>query len=196
MSGGGSAGPKGPVTLPPIPWAHSTAELGSVWRWETPDFFVVVNGDGRSFYWVLSDTSVDPEAEAKVIGDGQAATFEQAERSIRETIGKAYPPRMGYLHFAGPLATTFVLADGQAHDLEEFIGRRVQVTIAERGWDGKECRGVASVEHYDLVLTTPEEITRISPSYIMKIEPDGVGSAPAVKQASLLEKGIIKTPKA
>lgn len=170
--------------LPPIPWSHSSAEMGSVWKWTTPDFTVVVNGDSRSFYWVLSDTSVNPEGEARPFADGTTATFEQAERAIRETIGKAYPPRMGYLHFAGPLATTFILADGRPHDLEEFVGRRVTVKVADRGWDGKPCRGVASVEHYDLVLTSSDEITRITPSYILDINPDGVG----VRAPELLKK--------
>lgn len=191
MSGGSSGQGRGPVALPPIPWSHSASDLGSVWRWETPDFFVVVNGDSRSFYWVLSDVSLNPEAEPKVVGDGQAATFEQAERSIRETLGKAYPPRMGYRHFAGPLATTFILADGAPKDLEEYVGRRVKVMVADRGWDGRECRGVASVEHYDLVLTMPDEITRISPSYILSIEPDGVGVKSARAVATPLEKGIL-----
>lgn len=193
MAGGGAAQPKGPVVLPPIPWAHSNSDLGSVWRWETPDFFVVVNGDGRSFYWVLSDTSLNPEAEPRVVGDGQAATFEQAERSIRETVGKAYPPRMGYLHFAANLATTFILADGQQHDLEQYSGRRVKVMVAPRGWDGKECRGVASIDHYDFVLTTPEEVTRILPSYIMEITPDGVGTKAPKATPTPLDKGILKS---
>lgn len=171
--------------LPPIPWSHSSADEGSVWRWVTPDFTVVVNGDSRSFYWVLSDTSTSPDMEPRPFADGSTATFEQAERAIRETIGKAYPPRMGYQHFAGPLATTFILADGKAKDLEPFIGRRVTVKVADRGWDGKPCRGVASVEHYDLILTTPEEIVRISPSYIVDIVPDGTGvKAPSMRKAA------------
>lgn len=163
--------------LPPIPWSHTMSDLGSVWKWSTPDFTVVITGDSRSFYWVLSDTSLNPEGEPRPFADGTTASFEQAERAIRETLGKAYPPQMGYRQYAGSLATTFILADGRAHDLEEFVDRRVTVTVAERGWDGLPCRGVASVEHYDLVLTTAEEIVRISPSYIVDIVPDGAGGA-------------------
>lgn len=161
--------------LPAIPWAHSSADFGSVWLWEAEAFTVTVNGDGKSFYWVIMDKSMtrDGAGEPRPFADGRSATFEQTERAVRETIGKAYPEEMGYRVYAGPLATTFMLGSGIEKDLEEFVGRRVNVTVAVGDGQTVTYKGIAKISHYDLVLACPRESVRITPSRILDVVPDG-----------------------
>lgn len=164
-----------PNVLAPIPWTHETSEFGSVWQWENPTFVVTVNGDMRSFYWTIADKSANPQGAPRPFADGTAASFEQAERSIRETIGKAYPPALGFRQYAGSLATTFVIGTGETIDLGTFEGRKVKVSVASREGEDEVYRGTAKVEHYELVLISGDEALRISPTYIMEIEPEGFG---------------------
>lgn len=170
------------ITLPPIPWSHSVSDFGSVWQWDTPAFLVTVNGDMRSFYWTIADKSANAFADPCPFADGQAANFEQAERSIRETIGKAYPVSMGYQHYAGSLATTFMIGTGETVDLGVYIGRRVSVLVASREGPDEVYRGTAKVEHYDFVLVNGDEALHITPSYIMSIDPDGPSGVAAVRK--------------
>lgn len=158
--------------LPPIPWAHSTSDFGSIWQWETSAFLVTVNGDQKSVYYQIADRMVDAK-NPKPFADGQASSFEQAERAIRETIGKAYPASMGFQQYAGNLATTFMLGNGQRVDLGLYVGRRVTAKVASREGQTEEYTGVASVKHYDFVLTEGEEAIKITPSYILEIKTHG-----------------------
>lgn len=157
-------------TLPAIPWAHSSSDFGSVWRWETPHFIITVNGDHRSCYYTIADKSAAPGSPPRPLADGTAATFEQAERQIRETIGKAYHPSLGYQPYAGGLATTFTLATGQRVDLGEYADQLVTLTVSTPDGQGTtDYTGTVAFEHYELILTTGNIRIRISPTYIHAI---------------------------
>ena len=176
------------ATILPIPWAHSVSDFGSVWKWDTTAFEITVNGNERSVYYQIADKSANPGQPARPFADGTAATFEAAERLIRETIGKAYPPELGFLKFAGPYATTFQLGNGQRVDLGPFEGQRVKVTVAARDAEDQVYRGVAKVKHYDLILTDGDNAVRISPSFIVDITIDGARPGmqrPAAGQATV-----------
>ena len=169
-----------PNGLAPIPWTHETSEFGSVWQWDNETFLVTVNGDMRSFYWTIADRSANPGAQPRPFADGTAGSFEQAERSLREVIGKAYPPSLGYGMYAGPLATTFTIGTGETVDLGNFTGRKVKVVVASREGADETYRGTARVEHYELVLIDGDEALRISPPFILSIEAEGFGG-PAMR---------------
>jgi hypothetical protein len=174
-------------TLTPIPWAYSMSDFGSIWKWDTPAFIVTVNGDMKSFYWTIADKTSDPSASPRPFSDGQASTFEQAEKSIRETIGKAYPPALGYQHFAGHLATTFMIGTGEQIDLGVHVGRMVSVRVASPdSANGEEVyRGKAKVEHYEFIVVDNNEAIRIPPSYILEVVPEGpVGVTPVQRNVS------------
>jgi len=164
-----------PNVLAPIPWTHETSEFGSVWQWDNPTFLVTVNGDMKSFYWTIADKSANPGSLPHPFADGTAGSFEQAERSIREVVGKAYPPSAGFRHFAGTLATTFTIGTGETVDLGVYEGRRVKVVVASREGEDETYRGCARVEHYELVLTSGDEALHIAPTFIMAIEAEGFG---------------------
>lgn len=156
--------------LPPIPWVHAAEEFGSLWIWETPLFVVTVNGNQRSCYFTIADKSgIEPGAQPRILSDGQAASFEQAERMIRATVGKAYHPSLGYQHYAGPLATTFRLADAQDKDLGPYAGHEVEVIVLNRDGTESTYTGNASIQHYELVLVSGSVSVRITPSFIRSI---------------------------
>jgi hypothetical protein len=159
-----------PVQLPAIPWSHESSDFGSVWQWETTHFIVVVNGNERSCYFQISDKMSSPAGSPKPIADGQAATFQDAELQIRETIGKAYPAKLGYQRIAGPLATSFVIATGNKIDLGEYAGQNVVVTIANRDGSESQYSGIANVLHYHMYLKQGEQSLKISPSHILNIK--------------------------
>lgn len=154
------------AVLPPIPWVHSQFDFGSVWKWQTPHFVVTVNGDARSCYWQISDLSTGTE---KPFADGRSATFQQTEREVRETIGKAYPPRLGYQTFAGSLATTFTISTGERIDLGPFVGQHVVATVVA-GDASSTHEGLASIENYDFVVTNNGTAVRISPTYLVNVK--------------------------
>lgn len=160
--------------LPPIPWDHVSGEMGSSWTWETPHFLVRVTGDARSCYYAIMDkVAAQPGENPRVIADGQTSTFEQAENMVRGTIGKSYKPSLGYAVYAGPLATTFTISSGQPVDLGVYAGQRVAVTVLNRDGAQTTFEGVASVVHYDFVLTIGNRAVKISPPFIVTVERAG-----------------------
>lgn len=158
-----------PLSLPPIPWSHERSDFGSVWLWETPHFLVTVNGNERSCYYQIADKLANPQAAPKPFADGQTATFEQAERLIRETVGKAYPPNLGYQRIAGPLATTFNLASGERVDLGVYSGKEVTVTVAKPDGSEEQFHGLARIRNYHFVLLVDDKTIKISPSHILSV---------------------------
>lgn len=156
------------LTLPPIPWGHSTTGLGSVWQWTTPHFRATVTGDNRSCYWNLVDLS---DGRERLFADGRTSTFAQSERQVRETVGKAYDPRLGYQHYAGPLATTFTISTGEQVDLAPYHNRPVEVAAITPDGGTANFVGTGRVSHYHFVVTQGEQQARISPTYIVNIAP-------------------------
>lgn len=171
-------------SLPAIPWDFDKSDLGSHWIWDTQHFTVVVNGDSRSFYYQISDKSANPSGPPQFLADGQAASFEQAEKLIRGTIGKAYNPPLGYQHFAGPLATTFTLGTGKQADLGIFIGQNVEVVTLNQDGTEKTYKGIGSVDHYDFILQMATDSVRISPSYILSVKTTGSRNTISAKAPS------------
>lgn len=181
-------------SLPAIPWAHETSDFGSVWVWETPHFIVTVNGDARSCYYQIADKSARPDQPPAPLADGQAATFEQAEQLIRETIGKSYKPTLGYGHYAGPLATTFRIGTGSLLDLAPYANHEVDVTTI--GPDGNDVsyRGKAKISHYELLLDTGALTIRISPTYLRTINLVGRNTmqAPVARPVNRTVQGTLE----
>ncbi len=150
----------------PIPWEHQSDEMTTLWTWETEHFKVIVTGNISSVYFRIHDKTTD-----QMFFDGQARSFEEGEILIRETIGKAYPISLGYAHYAGPLRTTFMLADGDKKDLARFIDRAVEVTVLSADGSKHTYKGVAQINNYYLELRTEKVHVKILPSHILNIEP-------------------------
>ena len=155
-------------SLPAIPWIHSSSEFGSVWIWETRNFIVTVNGSEQSCYYVITNKS-QKEQNMRPFADGRAGTFQEAEELIRETIGKAYNPNLGYQGYAGYLATTFRISTGQKLDLGQYINKDVEVKVVNSLGKTDSYFGVASVKNYEFMVTKDNKVTKIPPAYIREV---------------------------
>lgn len=149
-----------------IPWIHQGDEITTLWTWDTEHFTVTVTGNINSMYFRIHD-----KGSNQVFFDGQSVTFEEAEGVIRETIGKAYHPALGYRNFAGPLATTFMIATGDKKDLSRYIGRAVNVKVLSASGSQESYSGVAEIVGYYLELHTAKIHIKVLPSHILEIEP-------------------------
>lgn len=148
-----------------IPWKHERDEITTLWIWDTEHFTVTVTGNVSSMYFRIHDKSTN-----QVFFDGQSATFEEAEIIVRETIGKAYHPALGYRNYAGSLATTFTIATGDKKDMSRYIGRAVTIRVLSSGGSQEEYAGVAQIVGYYIELHTEKVHIKILPSHILSIE--------------------------
>lgn len=153
-------------SLRTIPWKHQGDEMTTLWTWEAEHFTVTVTGNVSSVYFRIHDKASD-----QMFFDGQSATFEQSEMVIRETIGKAYHPSLGYRPYAGALATTFMLATGDKKDLSRYIGRAVEVEVLNADGSKENYRGVVEIANYYLELRTEKIHIKVLPSHLLDIKP-------------------------
>ena len=175
------------TTLPPIPWKYTAGQIaGSFWTWETDHFIGTITTEQRGFYWWLGDLVRAVEGVPLTVTEGRGGDFASAERDLREAVGKAYPQRLGYRMFAGALATTFILADGNRHNLGEFEGERVIVSVlTEPGTPAVSMVGTAHVVHYDLEIESgPGTFHRIRPVRIASVIREAGGKTNGAVHAS------------
>lgn len=166
----------------PVPWAFTDTPGVLLWTWLTPHFVARITGtevandldpDGRriirSYQWDLGDLIRPNQGLPRPLVSGTSASFEDAERMIREHVGKCYDHRLGYRPFAGPLAFTFVLSTGESIDVREFIGTRCSVTVLMPDRSERTVIGDLDVNHYKLRLTSREQILDIVPEHVIRI---------------------------
>ena len=122
--------------------------MAQVWQWTTPHFQATITAEQRTFYWQLGDLIVPHQDLPRHLAEGWAATFDAAEREVRESVGKSYPTNLGYGAYAGALATTFTIATGERVNLGEFNGQQVVVTVRLANGQDQTIVGYSSVVHY------------------------------------------------
>jgi hypothetical protein len=105
----------------------------------------------------------------RLLIEGNATTFEEAEALVREHVGKGYDPRLGYRRFAGSLAFTFTLSSGDRVDVSEYIGTRCAVTVLMPDRSERTVSGDFDVSSYKWRLTSPEEVLEILPEHVVRI---------------------------
>lgn len=187
--------------LEPMPWSFTDAPGVLLWTWLTPHFVARITGteagcdvddagdDGRrlinSYGWDLSDLVRTSQGLPRLLVNGVSTSFEDAERSMREHVGKCYDPRLGYRKFAGPLAYTFMLSTGQRVDVSEFIGTRCAVTVLLPDLTERTVTGDFEVTHYKWRLAAPDRIMEILPEHVMRI----TNRSEAAERASAIVRG-------
>lgn len=157
----------------PIPWVYTDGEIAKFWIWKTPEFEVRIFAEGRigartSFGWKITDLSRGREIP---FDSSVATTFQEAVDTILEIIGKSYPRKLGYLTYAGDLATTFQIGTGQKLDFASFSGESVIVKIVAD--DGAETVlvGVLQVENYLIKVRSEDNIvTSFPPARIKDVQ--------------------------
>ena len=168
-----------------IPWRYVDLDLLEVWLWETEHFEAKVTAEPNSFAWEVGDLVVSNDGLPRWLTGGRAVDFATAEQSIREVIGKSYPSRFGYRPYAGPLATTFLVATGERLDLGPFHGTRALVTVRMPGGADQSFLGHCSIQHYELVLTTDSgHQVKIQPSYIVSVTGENGATARASQSSA------------
>lgn len=163
--------------LLPIPWRYVDADLARMWIWETPHFEAKVTADINSFAWELGDLIVPNQGLPRFLAEGRTTDFAEAERAVRETVGKSYPPAYGYSPYCGALATTFTIATGRRVNLGEFNGQSVVVTVRMPNGLSRSIVGYARVVNWELHVETGGSAVRVQPAHIDSIVREGGGGA-------------------
>ncbi len=181
----------------PIPWSF-TDEPGLLqWAWVTDHFVarisgteaaggIVVrdpNGDRRhirSYHWELADLMRRHQGMPRLLVEGTSDSFEGAEEAIREHVGKCYERRLGYRAFAGPLAFTYSLANGERVDVSGFIGTRCSVTVLRSDRTQQTVIGEFDVHHYRWRMRSGTDVLEIVPEHVVAI----TNRSEAAEQAS------------
>lgn len=166
----------------PVPWTFTDSPGVLLWTWITEHFVSQITGtevdndgdpDGRrmirSYGWLLSDKIRTNQGVPRLLIEGNATSFEEAENLVREHIGKCYDPRLGYRRFAGWLTFTFTLSTGERIDVTEFIGTRCAVTVLMPDRTERTVTGDFDVSGYRWRLTSVQEVFEILPEHVIRI---------------------------
>jgi hypothetical protein len=166
----------------PIPWTFTDSPGILLWTWVTEHFAARITGtevdneddpEGRrlirSYSWDVSDLMRTNQGLPRLLVEGTSGTFEDAEASVREHVGKLYDPRLGYRRFAGPLAFTFTLSTGDRVDVSEYVGTRCAVTVLMPDRAERTVSGDLEVTHYKWRRSTPEQVLEIIPEHVVRI---------------------------
>lgn len=173
-----------------IPWGFLDHALVKMWVWRTDHFDARVMADVNSFSWEILDLIRAVDGEGKFLAEGRAGDFAEAERAIRETIGKSYPTKYGYSGYAGALATTFTIATGESMDFAAFNGIRSIVTVKMPNGQEQSFVGETRVVHYELHLTAlTGQTVKIQPAHILRVVPEGGGRARATAASTYTGMG-------
>jgi hypothetical protein len=105
----------------------------------------------------------------RVLIEGMAATFDDAEALIREHVGKCYDSRLGYGRFAGSLANTFTLSTGETLDTTALLGTRCTITVLQPGGRTQQVQGDLSLAHYKWRLRDGDQILEITPEHVTSV---------------------------
>ncbi len=166
----------------PVPWTFTDSPGILLWTWITEHFVARITGtevendddaEGRriirSYGWDLSDKIRTNQGLPRLLIEGNATSFEEAEALIREHVGKCYDPRLGYRRFAGSLTFTFTLSTGERLDVTEYIGTRCAVTVLMPDRTERTVSGTFDVSNYKWRLTSSEEAFEILPEHVVRI---------------------------
>jgi len=166
------------VSLPAIPWRFQESDMVKMWQWATPHFRITITTEPRAFYWEVGDLMLPVQGAPRFLAEGRTGDFADAERAVREVIGKSYPSSLGYAPYAGPLATTFTLLTGERMDLGVFSGLSVVVTVRTPAGTDQVIVGYCRVVHYELHvdLHNGNHVT-IQPAHIVRIAREGGGGS-------------------
>lgn len=152
------------------PWVFSENAFIKSWIWKTPHFEArIMSSPAGDFTWKVIDIT---GSTPTTIGTSEVDSFQTAEDEALEIIGKSYPRKLGYYAYAGDLATTFTLHNGQKVNLGTYYGQNVILTVFNKKspMTPHTISGTLTINHYKvLVKTDTSTQVSIPPEYIMKI---------------------------
>jgi len=174
-----------------IPWTY-TDEAGMVqWSWVTEHLaariVAVVSADAsgnrviRYYHWELADRMRLNQGMPRLLIEGDASSFDEAESLVREHVGKCYDPRLGYRRYAGSHAFTFELSSGERKDVSGLIGSEVTITVVASDGSTHSWRGDFDVSGYRWRLRTSERVFDITPEHVVSITDRSAHAAEAAR---------------
>jgi hypothetical protein len=158
------------MTRKAAPWVFSENAFMKTWIWKTPHFETrIISSPAGDFTWKVVDIT---GSEPNTIGTSEVQSFQDAEDEVLEVIGKSYPRKLGYQAYAGDLATTFTLHNGQRIDLGRYYGQNVILTVFNKKspMTPHTIAGILTINFYKvLIKTDTNSQVSIPPEYIMQI---------------------------
>lgn len=167
--------------LPDIPWIFTDAAELLMWSWVTSHFAARIQGreaedpsnpglrNVLAYRWELLDLMRTHQGIPRQLVEGTSGSFDQAERAIREHVGKCYDARLGYRAFAGNLANLFTLATGEMVDVTPLLGTRCSVSVLISDGSTRTVVGDFTVDHYRWRINTPDEHLQVIPEHAVRI---------------------------
>jgi hypothetical protein len=171
-----------------------------MWTWLTEHFVAKITGAEvsspesdelpghrtiRAYSWELADLMRTHQGMPRVLLEGMASSFEDADALIREHVGKCYDTRLGYGRYAGSLANTFTLATGELLDTTSLLGTRCTVTVMLAGGGSQQVQGDLSLEHYKWRLRDGDQILEITPEHVSSVVNKSEAASRAAKVVHL-----------
>lgn len=138
----------------------------------------------RSYTWDVSDLMRTHQGLPRLLVDGTSSSFDEAERLVREHVGKLYDARLGYRAFSGSLAYLFTLSTGERIDVRPFMGTRCTVTVLMPDRSERVVTGDFDVRHYHWQVSTAQEILDIVPEHVLAIS----NRSDAAERASVITR--------
>lgn len=164
-----------------IPWTYTDSPGILMWNWVTEHFVARITGrevdpqspgekrNIRAYNWELCDRMHSIQGMPRLLVEGTALAFDEAESRIREHVGKCYDFRLGYLKFAGSLAQTYALASGETVDVGPYVGTRCSVTVLQSDRTERTVAGTFAVDRYRWLVTTHDQQLEIIPEHVVRI---------------------------
>jgi hypothetical protein len=155
-----------------IPWIFKDSPMLKSWSWTTEHFDakILVAMGMNTPTWKVVDTS---GSSPTTLGLGEELNFPQAQDAILELIGKAYPTKCGYGAYAGDLATTFTIKNGQKVDFASYVGSNVIIEAYNKQEPSRNSIlvGGLSVSHFNIELKTDRDrILVVPPAFIISVK--------------------------
>lgn len=167
-----------------IPWQF-TDQVGVLqWAWVTEHFIARIVGQEvigadlteaqgqrlvRSYRWEIGDLMQRNQGMPRILVEGTAREFPEAEQAVREHVGKAYDPRLGYRRYSGAATFTFTLATGERLDVHPFIGTRCQISVLLPGGAVQVVSGEFDVRAYYWIVKSRDGEFEVVPEHVQSI---------------------------
>lgn len=165
-----------------IPWTYTDQRGVLLWTWRTEHFVARVSGqevenpDGppgariiRSYNWDVSDLIKLNQGMPRMLIEGMSSTFDEAENSVREHVGKCYDSRLGYRPFSGPFATRYFLSTGEEVNVQPYLNTKCAVTVLLPDRSERTVVGSFTANGYRWRLTTGDAVLEIVPEHVVAI---------------------------
>ena len=163
----------------PVAWEFTETPTLEVWQWDTPHFNARIvaqkKGQQARYSWRVADKTRGREI---ALDASESSSFQEATDAVLELIGKSYPSKLGYQAYAGPLATTFVVASGARVDFAPIVGMSVILKAIEEDGSDRVIIGSLRIQNYMIQVRVGEEqLISIPPHRIRDIQAESTGQS-------------------